>query len=49
MRQSYSTALQQATNAVPAVAPFGLNYISKLQNFQKKMKDMFEKGEYGRI
>jgi len=47
MRQSYSTALQQATNAVPAVAPFGFNYISKLQNFQKKMKDMLKKGKLG--
>lgn len=43
MRQSYSTALQQATNAVPAIVPFGFNYISKLQNFQKKMKDIFGK------
>lgn len=44
MRESYSVALQQATNAVPAIVPFGFNYISKLQNFQKKMKDMFAEG-----
>jgi hypothetical protein len=46
MRQSDSTALQQAANAVPAIVPFRFNYISKLQNFQKIMKDMFGEGDF---